>query len=57
MEFEEVLLEEDFEFIDMYDLDGFHSYWMDEVDPRNTKKKAYLTFKFEQACGSGEWDY
>lgn len=55
MKFEEVIAEDDIEFFDMYDLDSFYAYWMDEVDPRNTKKKAYWAFKFEQACGGGDY--
>ena len=44
-------IEEDF------DLDAFYAYWMDVADPRGTYLETLAAFKFEQASGSGEWDY
>ena len=59
MRFEEVIIQDDgfFEDVDWMGIDAFHKYWMDEVDPRGTKKASYEAFLFEQASGSGEWDY
>lgn len=57
---EEVIYVEDdgfFEDVDWMGIDAFHAYWMDESDPRQTKRLTKEEFEFEQASGSGEWDY
>lgn len=57
---EEVIYVEDdgfFEDVDWMGIDAFHAYWMDVSDPRGTYLESLAAFKFEQASGSGEWDY
>lgn len=51
MKFEEVNYVEDdgfFEDVEWMGIDAFHAYWMDESDPRQTKRLAQEEFKFEQ---------
>ena len=55
MRFEEVIIEEEIE--EYFDLDAFHAYWMNVADPRGTYLESLAAFKFEQASGSGDWDY
>lgn len=64
MDFEEVILDDDglfedvdYAYDDPSDIDAFHKYWMDVADPRGTYLESLAAFKFEQASGSGEWDY
>lgn len=54
MKFEEVLLEEELQ--DEWEgIDAFLAYWALQADPRYQKEKN--DFNFEQAAGSGDWDY
>lgn len=53
MKFEEVILDEEVE--EYFDVDEFFAYWMKITDPRYIADKE--AFMFEQASGSGEWDY
>jgi hypothetical protein len=59
MDFEEVIIEDEGweEVHEHFDIDAWHGYWMDIVDPRGTYPEGLAAFKFEQASGSGEWDY
>lgn len=65
MIFKEIIVEEEnyveddgfFEDVDWMGIDAFHAYWMDVSDPRGKYLQAKTDFDFEQAAGSGEWDY
>jgi hypothetical protein len=57
MIFEEVILEDDgfFEDVDWMGQKAFEDYWALQADPRyRADREAFL---FEQASGSGDWDY
>jgi hypothetical protein len=44
-----------YEDINNFDIDEFLNYWALQADPRYQKDKK--DFDFEQAAGSGDWDY
>lgn len=63
MKFKEVIVQDnidpifDEDPIEWMGIDAFHKYWMDVADPRGTYEKTRQDFLFEQAAGSGDWDY